>query len=39
MELHRIMKDREMKNCYLLVLANKTDMAQGPPHILTRYLN
>jgi ADP-ribosylation factor protein 6 len=37
-ELHRIINDREMKDCLLLVFANKQDLANGmfpwPPSLL-----
>lgn len=29
-ELHRILQDREMKECLLLVFANKQDLPDGP---------
>lgn len=29
LELHRIMNDRAMKDCFLLVFANKMDLPQG----------
>lgn len=29
LELHRIMNDRVMKDCFLLVFANKMDLPQG----------
>lgn len=32
-ELHRILSDREMKECLLLVFANKQDLPGGEPHI------
>jgi ADP-ribosylation factor protein 6 len=31
-ELHRILSDREMKECLLLVFANKQDLPGGEPH-------
>lgn len=30
-ELHRILSDREMKECLLLVFANKQDLPGGAP--------
>ena len=31
-ELHRILSDREMKECLLLVFANKQDLPGGEPY-------
>jgi ADP-ribosylation factor 6 len=33
-ELHRILSDREMKDCLLLVFANKQDLPGGEYHFL-----
>jgi ADP-ribosylation factor 6 len=33
-ELHRILSDREMKDCLLLVFANKQDLPGGKYHFL-----
>ena len=33
-ELHRILSDREMKECLLLVFANKQDLPGGKHHHL-----
>jgi small GTP-binding protein len=33
-ELHRILSDREMKDCLLLVFANKQDLPGGKDHIM-----
>jgi len=34
MELHKILNDREMKECLLLVFANKQDLPDGTSHSL-----
>lgn len=34
MELHKILNDREMKECLLLVFANKQDLPDGTPRSL-----
>lgn len=33
-ELHRILSDREMKDCLLLVFANKQDIPGGEPQLV-----
>ena len=37
-ELHRIISDREMKDCLLLVFANKQDLPGGKPMHLSLFL-
>lgn len=37
-ELHRILGDREMRDCLLLVFANKQDLPGGKMRYLTRLL-
>lgn len=32
-ELHRILSDREMRHCRVLVFANKQDLAGGTSHV------
>ena len=36
-ELHRIISDREMKDCLLLVFANKQDLPGGEKRMLLCY--